>query len=104
VKDKALTPAQIESKKHTLFLKNLTPEERRKFREFKTHIWWWNRPEIRRKGVNGVRWNAVEEAARNYELLRRSPNGKQFSKSYLELDLNERTLIHVLWGNWEKSI
>jgi hypothetical protein len=104
VKDKPLTPAQIESNERKRFLKSLSPIERRKFVEFNTHIWWWNRPEIRRKGVYGVNWDEVEETARNYELLRRSPQGKRFTKSYLELDRNEKTVVHALWGNWAKAI
>lgn len=62
--------------------------------------WWWNRKEIRRDGVRGVDWPAVEEAARNYELLRRSPRGKQFAKTYLELVPDERSVIHGLWATW----
>jgi hypothetical protein len=76
--------------------KSLTPEELAK-------RWWWNREEIRRDGVREVDWPVVEEAARNYELLRRSPMGKQFVKTYLQLVPDERSVIHGLWATWSKS-
>jgi len=59
--------------------------------------WWWRQKEIRRNGVNGVDWPAAEIAARNYELLRRSPAGKGFDKSYLQLSRDELMVIHALW-------
>jgi phage anti-repressor protein len=62
--------------------------------------WWWNRAEIRRDGVRGVDWPLVEEAARNYELLRRSSKGKQFTQTYLELDREKKAIVHKLWVNW----
>jgi hypothetical protein len=64
-------------------------------------VWWWQREEIRRDGVPGVVWDGLtKEAARNYELMRRAPGAKKFKKSYLELNRDERTLVHVLWCNW----
>jgi hypothetical protein len=65
--------------------------------------WWWNRKEIRRGGVPGVDWPTVKEAARNYELMRRSSKGKQFSKTYLELGREEKTIVAKLWVNWAQS-
>jgi len=65
--------------------------------------WWWNRAEIRRDGVRGIDWPAAEEGARNYELLRRSPRGKKFVKTYLQLVPDERAVIHRLWVNWAQS-
>ena len=65
--------------------------------------WWWNRKEIYQDGVRGVDWPAAEEAARNYELLRRSQKGKQFAKTYLELVPDERSVIHGLWARRSKS-
>jgi hypothetical protein len=65
--------------------------------------WWWKRKEIRRDGVRGVDWPLVEEAARNYELMRRSTKGKQFTKIYPELDRESRTIIAKLWVNWPQS-
>jgi hypothetical protein len=65
--------------------------------------WWWNRKEIRRDGVRGVDWPIVKEAARNYELMRRSQNGKQFTQTYLELCREEKTIVHTLWVNWKQS-
>ena len=59
--------------------------------------WWWNRKDIRKNGVPGVCWKAVKEAARNYELLRRSPKGKHFTRNYLESFPDERTILHGLW-------
>ena len=65
--------------------------------------WWWNRTEIRRDGVRGVDWPLVEEAARNYELLRRSSKGKQFTQTYLELGREEKNIVHKLWVNWAQQ-
>jgi hypothetical protein len=65
--------------------------------------WWWNRVEIRREGVRGVDWPLVEEAARNYELMRRSLKGKQFTQTYLELGPEEKTIVHKLWVNWAQQ-
>lgn len=59
--------------------------------------WWWRDKEKRQKIAREVDWNNVKEAARNYELLRRSLKGKKFTRSYLELTPDERTIIHVLW-------
>jgi len=61
--------------------------------------WWWKRKEIRRDGVRGVDWPLVKEAARNYELMRRSKNGKQFTQTYLELCREEKIIVHTLWVN-----
>ncbi len=66
--------------------------------------WWWNRAEIRRDGVRGVDWPLVEESARNYELMRRSKNGKQFTQTYLELCREEKTIVSRLWLNWGQAI
>jgi hypothetical protein len=65
--------------------------------------WWWKRKEIRRNGVRGVDWPLVKEAARNYELMRRSTNGKKFTKTYPELDRETKTLIAKLWVNWAQA-
>ncbi len=62
--------------------------------------WWWKRKEIRRHGVRGVDWPAAEEAARNYELMRRSKNGQQFTQTYLELCREGKTIVHTLWVNY----
>jgi hypothetical protein len=77
--------------------KSLTLEELAK-------SWWWNREDIHRDGVTGVDWPLVKEAARNYELMRRSPKGKQFTQTYLELDREGRSIVHTLWPNWSHSI
>ena len=53
--------------------------------------------------MRGVDWPVVEEAARNYELLRRSSKGKQFVKTYLQLVPDERIVIHGLWANWAQG-
>ena len=65
--------------------------------------WWWKRKEIRRHGPENVGWQDVEIAARNYELMRRAPNAKEFTKTYLELNRDERTFIHCLWCNWQAN-
>jgi hypothetical protein len=66
--------------------------------------WWWNQEDIRRDGVPGVNWPLVREAARNYELMRRSKKGKQFTQTYLELDREEKTIVANLWANWTHRI
>lgn len=75
--------------------KSLTLKELRK-------NWWWRRKEIRLHGAPGVEWPKVEEAARNYELMRRSSKGKQFTQTYLELDRERKTIVSKLWVNWEQ--
>jgi hypothetical protein len=75
--------------------KSLTVDELRK-------SWWWNQEEILRSVAKKVDWPKVEESARNYELMRRSQKGKQFSKTYLELIPDEKRIIHGLWVNWEQ--
>jgi len=46
----------------------------------------------------------VEEAARNYELMRRDPTAtNSFPKGYFELNGNEKTFVHRLWYNWPQS-
>lgn len=65
--------------------------------------WWWKRKEIRRDGVRGVDWPLVKEAARNYELMRRSTKGKQFTKTYPELDNESKKIIAILWVNWPQA-
>ena len=66
--------------------------------------WWWRRKEILRDVVRTVDWPAVEEAARNYELMRRSKNGKQFTQTYLELCREEKTILHTLWVNRSRVV
>jgi hypothetical protein len=65
--------------------------------------WWWKRKEIRRDGVRGVDWPLVEESARNYELMRRSTKGKQFTQTYLELCREGKTIVSKLWVNWAQG-
>lgn len=65
--------------------------------------WWWKRKDIRRYGVKGVDWPVVKEAARNYELMRRSAMGAQFTQTYLELDREGKTMAHTLWVNWAQA-
>ncbi|HTQ50522.1 MAG TPA: hypothetical protein VMJ12_07410 [Candidatus Acidoferrales bacterium] len=62
--------------------------------------WWWKRKEIRRHGVQGVDWDSAEEAARNYELMRRTFGVKRFPRTFLQLDRNEKALVHTLWAMW----
>ena len=45
----------------------------------------------------------VEEAARNYELMRRCQKGKQFTQTYLELCREGKTIVHTLWVNWAQG-
>jgi hypothetical protein len=64
--------------------------------------WWWNREDVRRNGVEGVTWPAVEIAARNYEVMRRSPDGKQYSSTYLEINFVQNMIIQQLWVTWNE--
>ncbi len=66
--------------------------------------WWWKRKEIRRDGVRGVDWPLVEESARNYELMRRSSQGKKFTQTYLELCREGKTIVSRLWVNWGQAV
>ena len=45
----------------------------------------------------------AEEAARNYELMRRSAKGKQFNQTYLELSREGKTIVAKLWVNWAQA-
>jgi hypothetical protein len=67
--------------------------------------WWWNQESIRTHGVPGVGWDKeAKQAAHHYELMRRSPKGKQhYGRTYLELNSEEKTFVHVLWCNWPES-
>jgi hypothetical protein len=66
--------------------------------------WWWHRREIRRYGVRGVAWPAAEEAARNYELMRRSARGRQLVKTYPDLGPDGWRLVHCLWPSWATPV
>jgi len=72
--------------------KSLSPNEVKK-------NWWWKRKEILCEVMRTVDWPAAEEAARNYELMRRSPKGKQFTQAYWELCRDGKTIVHTLWAN-----
>ncbi len=65
--------------------------------------WWWKQREILRNVKKSVDWPAVEEAARNYELMRRSPKGKHFTHAYWELSRGEKTVVHTLWTNGSQA-
>jgi hypothetical protein len=71
--------------------KSLTIEELRE------KVWWWGWKEFQ-DGVPGVHWELAEKTARNYELMRRSPKGAKFKKSYSNLNPNERAFLYVLWS------
>jgi hypothetical protein len=72
----------------------------------KKSAWWWHRRDIYRFGVPGVRWDSeTQEAARNYELVRRAPGAQKIcSKTYLELNWDERSFVHGLWCNWPPTV
>jgi|GEM_PF-635068 hypothetical protein len=78
---------------HELMKNKLTLKDIRK-------KWWWKRKEILRAVKTEVDWPAVEEAARNYELMRRSPKGKQFTQAYWQLSREGKTIVHTLWVNY----
>jgi hypothetical protein len=65
--------------------------------------WWWRHKGTRHDEPGGTDWSLVEESARNYELLRRSPSGKQFKKTFPQLIPDEKRIIFNLWRNWEKG-
>lgn len=65
--------------------------------------WWWKQREILRVLMRKVDWPVVEEAARNYELMRRSLNGTQFTQCYWELNRDSKTIVHTLWVNWGQA-
>jgi hypothetical protein len=64
--------------------------------------WWWKRKKILCEVRRTVDWPTVEESARNYELMRRSPKGKQFTQAYWELCSDGKAIVHKLWANWSK--
>jgi hypothetical protein len=64
--------------------------------------WWWKQNDILQKLIWEVNWPVVEEAARNYELMRRSPKGKKFAQAYWQLCREGKTIVHTLWVNWPK--
>ena len=59
--------------------------------------WWWKRRGTRHDEPGGTDWPLVEESARNYELLRRSPRGIQFVKTFPKLIPDEKKIIFGLW-------
>lgn len=79
------------------------------FKELKKS-WWWRETKFRKAkknfGVPGIGFDYSDESskriARNYELMRRAPEGKRFSKSYLDLSRDERTVAHCLWASLPK--
>lgn len=75
----------------------MTPERLEK------QAWWWRNTEAIRTQLHTVEWPRVEEAARNYELMRRSTRGRRFPKSYIELNSNEKSIVHSLWCNWPEN-
>ena len=99
-------PSAKELGKIRKWIKSLTPEKRQKLRELRTKIWWWRRGDIRHAFKCPLERNrfsfsfegTAEEIARNYELMRRSANGKMFKENYLELRRTERTIAYTIWG------
>jgi hypothetical protein len=66
--------------------------------------WWWRKRDVLRLLPTRFDWPAVEVAARNYELMRRSPQGRQFVKTYIELGPDVWTLVHRLWCTWKTPV
>jgi hypothetical protein len=76
--------------------------------ELKNGVWWWRQKQFRKaktgRGVPGLPFDysdaSGKRVARNYELMRRDPNGKKFTgnKNYLEITRDERTVAYVIWG------
>jgi len=80
-----------------------TSQKRRLLKQLREKVWWWRKLRIRSSLKKAVNWPAVEEAARNYELLRRTRGGKTFTRPYTDLSRNERTIIHGLWAGWSPA-
>jgi hypothetical protein len=59
--------------------------------------WWWKRPENHPE-LERIILFGYELAARNYELMRRAPNGGEFSQNYLELSREDKTTTSVAWA------
>lgn len=101
-----LPPSAKELGRIKAWIKSLAPDQRQKLRELRTKIWWWRWGEIRHafkypheKNRFGFSFDGTaEEIARNYELMRRSPDGEMFPENYLELSRNARTIAYAIWG------
>ncbi len=66
--------------------------------------WWWHKRATLRLLRTRVAWPDVEEAARNYELARRSSKGKrQFVTAYPDLGYGQ-TLVHCAWPSWSPPV
>jgi hypothetical protein len=66
-------------------------------KELRQKIWWWRQPEILSRIKSEVCWEDMERAARNYELMRRSPKGRKFTRKFSEFGRDERTLVFSAW-------
>ena len=60
--------------------------------------WWWKREENRSE-MERLKIHGYELAARNYELMRRSPNAGEYQQNYLRLDRENKTVASIAWVN-----
>jgi hypothetical protein len=67
-------------------------------KELHEKLWWWKH-EKNRAEMEWLKNHGLELAARNYELMRRSPDGGQFQQTYLNLDGGNKTTAAVAWTN-----
>ncbi len=60
--------------------------------------WWWRRDENRTE-LERMKLFGYVLAARNYELMRRSPGGGAFKQNYLKLNREDKTTTAIAWAN-----
>jgi hypothetical protein len=67
-------------------------------KELEENLWWWKRKE-KRADLERIKLFGYELVARNYELMRRSPNAGEYQQNYLHLDRENKTATAMAWGN-----
>lgn len=65
--------------------------------ELKETVWWWEHKENDDE-MERLKTFGYILAARNYELMRRSPRSP-FKQTYLKLDRETKTTVSMAWGN-----
>lgn len=68
--------------------------------------WWWRERDYRnprkRFGCSEIPFHnpdrGIDRVAHNYELMRRCPEAKELNKTFLEIDRDTGSIIHVLWA------
>ncbi|MGD0349415.1 MAG: hypothetical protein ABSB84_03765 [Verrucomicrobiota bacterium] len=67
-------------------------------KELEENLWWWKRKE-NRADLERIKLFGYELAARNYELMRRSPNAGEYQENYLHLGRENKTATAIAWGD-----